>query len=85
MVNYDTLTNGDYTILNQRYEYEQCYHPTEREIKKKSSYFLTYPRNIVSLPVLNDYEICHLWEFNNVYGVQNKFILYYVTTEFPDM
>jgi len=28
MVNYDTLTN-DYTTLNQQYEYEQCYHPTE--------------------------------------------------------
>jgi len=23
-----------YTILNQRYEYGQCYHSTEREIKK---------------------------------------------------
>jgi uncharacterized protein (DUF302 family) len=38
-VNYDALTNDDYTTLyyitiNQRYEYEQCYHPIEREIKK---------------------------------------------------
>jgi len=45
--NYDTLTNNDttlhYTTLNQRYEYEQCYHPTEREIKK-SRYFLAYPQ-----------------------------------------
>jgi hypothetical protein len=32
-VNYDTLTNDEYTTLNQRSEYEQCYHPTEREIK----------------------------------------------------
>jgi hypothetical protein len=31
------------TTLNQRYEYEQRYHPTEREIKKYL-YFLTYPR-----------------------------------------
>jgi len=43
-VNYDTLTNDDYTILhyttlNQRYEYEQCYNPTEREIKKNSFTF----------------------------------------------
>jgi len=43
-VNYDTLTNDDYTTLNQRYEYEQCYHPTEREKLKKSLYFLTYLR-----------------------------------------
>jgi hypothetical protein len=33
-VNYDTLTNDDYTTLNQKYEYEQCHHPTEWEIKE---------------------------------------------------
>jgi hypothetical protein len=35
-VNYDKLNNDDYTYttLNQLYEYEQCYHPIEREIKK---------------------------------------------------
>jgi len=33
-VNYDTLTNDDYTTLNQQYEYKQCYHPTAREIKR---------------------------------------------------
>jgi hypothetical protein len=37
-VNYDTLSN-DYTTLNERYEYEQCYHPTEREIKKVPLHF----------------------------------------------
>jgi hypothetical protein len=49
-VNYHTLTNDNYTTLhytalNQRYEYKQCYHPTEREIKKKKN-FLTYPRKL---------------------------------------
>jgi len=38
-VNYD-YTILHYSRLNQWYEYEQCYHPTEREIKK-SLYFLT--------------------------------------------
>jgi len=32
-----------YTTLNQLYEYEQCYHPTKREINTYL-YFLTYPR-----------------------------------------
>jgi hypothetical protein len=36
---YLTLSDDDYTTLYQRYEYEQCYHPIEREIKK-SLYFL---------------------------------------------
>jgi hypothetical protein len=27
-------TKLHYITLNQKYEYEQCYHPTEREIKK---------------------------------------------------
>jgi len=30
------------TILNQRYENEQCYRPTEQEIKKKKNPF-TFP------------------------------------------
>jgi hypothetical protein len=38
--NYDTLTNDNYATLNQRYEYEQCYHPTEQEIKKIPLFFL---------------------------------------------
>jgi len=42
-VKYNILTNDDYTTLNQQYKYQQCYHPTEREIKK-SVYFLTYRR-----------------------------------------
>jgi hypothetical protein len=38
-VTYNTLINDDYstlhyTTLNQWYEYEQCYNPPEREIKK---------------------------------------------------
>jgi hypothetical protein len=33
------MTTLHYSTLNQRYEYEQCYHRTEREIKKKSLYF----------------------------------------------
>jgi len=45
-VNYDTLTNDDYTTLNQRYEYAQYYHPTERE-SKKSLYSLTFLRVII--------------------------------------
>jgi hypothetical protein len=28
--NYDTLSNDDYTTLNQWYENEQRYHPIER-------------------------------------------------------
>jgi hypothetical protein len=49
-VNYDPVTTvtQHYTTLNQRYEYEQCYHPTEREIKK-SHYFLTYPHKLTLL------------------------------------
>jgi hypothetical protein len=31
---FSILTNDDYTTLKQLYEYEQCYRPTEREIKK---------------------------------------------------
>jgi hypothetical protein len=38
-VNYDTLTKDDYTTLKQGYDYKQCYHPTEREIKKKNVLF----------------------------------------------
>jgi len=45
-VNYETLTNDDYTPLNQRYELEQCYHPAEREIKKNPS---TFWLNLVEL------------------------------------
>jgi hypothetical protein len=44
-VKYDTLTNDNYTALNKQYEYQQCYHPTKREIKKSLS-FLTYPRTL---------------------------------------
>jgi hypothetical protein len=50
-VNYDTLTNDDYTTQNQRYEYEQCYHPTEREIKK-SLYFMTYSHTYIAVFVI---------------------------------
>jgi hypothetical protein len=40
-----------YTTLNQRYAYEQCYHPTEREIKKRTRYFLTYFRTSITCGV----------------------------------
>jgi hypothetical protein len=43
---YLTTTTLHYTTLNQRYEYEQCYHSTAQEIKK-SLYLLPCLCNIV--------------------------------------
>jgi len=63
MVNYDTLTNNHNTTLNQWYEYEHCYHPTEEKIKKKKTLLFDLPLYLDSGPQTSDVHFTQLNAF----------------------